>query len=33
MDYIVASSPCSRDIVPVNGLGLIATVAHFQVPG
>jgi len=33
MDCIVAFSACPQDIVPVNGLGLKPTAAHFEVIG
>jgi uncharacterized protein len=31
MDCVVAFSACPQDIVPVNGLGLTPTAAHFAV--
>jgi uncharacterized protein len=33
MDCLVAFSACPQDIVPINGLGLTPTAAHFEVLG
>jgi uncharacterized protein YcgI (DUF1989 family) len=33
MDCLVAFSACPQDMIPINGLGMTPTAAHFEVLG